>query len=163
MPSATCPSCRSPLNEEQAPAGSRWLCFNCGGAAEARPTLAKEAPEDAVKAIFAAGATGPGTRPCPMCRGPMGVARVDTDPPGGTDIDVCVACDLVWLDANDRAQIPMRMSADLEANLQQTAAEHDASVIAAPDRCPECGAPWSLDDGARCKFCGHQLIALQSN
>lgn len=119
-----------------------------------------EAVDGAASTVSTPAPPGGRALPCPICAAPMGMARVDTDPPGGTEIGVCGACDLVWLDSNDRARIPLRLSPDRAAALESAADEAGEAVLVPPTQCPECGAPWALGDDLRCKFCGHQLVAL---
>jgi rubrerythrin len=86
----------------------------------------------------------------------MATARVETDPPGGATVDVCLTCNLIWLTSNARAEIPERLSPNRAEALEEMEGH---PLIQPPEQCPDCGAPWALDDDLRCKYCGHQLLA----
>jgi predicted RNA-binding Zn-ribbon protein involved in translation (DUF1610 family) len=153
MTPSRCPDCGGPLLAEE---GGRWLCPDCGGAAEARHTLVDETVAGTADGL--ASASGGGRRRCPACGQAMAVARVATDPAGGTDVDLCTTCDLVWLDAGDRDRLPLRLSPDRAEALESAATDAGAALVEPPARCPDCGAPWEVVDSNRCRWCGATLL-----
>jgi rubrerythrin len=154
-----CTACARPLLEQSTPAGARWICARCGGAAEHRQTLLDETIDGTADAVHHPIPADHPPRRCPRCGQPMGVATVRTDPPGGTEVDVCDACDLVWLDMDARAQLPLRLSPDRADELGDEATDAGAVIVTPPERCPTCGAPWEVVDGTRCHWCGASLLA----
>ncbi len=132
-----CPTCHDDLLE----AGPRWVCARCGGALEKIDNLVA----DTVRPTT----TVTGAR-CPRCDTPMTGATADTEPAGGTEVACCTACGLVWLDANDRSMVLLRLPPDVVPD--------DVDVFTPPAACPNCGAPWQVVGRNTCKWCGATLL-----
>jgi hypothetical protein len=90
------------------------------------------------------GATTDG-HPCPDCRTAM--RRVNG--PKGARVEICRACELVWIDAEVQALLPAR------PELAALAALASSSGLGSSDPvvCPSCGAPYTWTEDGACRFC----------
>ena len=96
----SCPRCGTALRRVTEPAG--YACPECGGQAAALGQLRRELDAAAVNRLWQAARSAPATGPaCPSCTHPTAVVPVF-----GVELDVCRACQWVWLDAGERDVLP---------------------------------------------------------
>jgi len=146
-----CPLGDGPLGESMAN-GRHESCPGCRGFAVTVWLLDELLVDGAGGAIWRAseGAAADG-HPCPGCRKPM---RRVTGPKGAT-VEVCRACELVWVDAAVQPLLPARPELAALAPL----AGSGGTGTSAPLVCPNCGAPYSTDEAGRCRYCREAVSA----
>ncbi len=142
---AWCPLGDGPLVRSMAN-GRHETCPGCKGFAVTVWLLEELLVDGAGGAIWRASeGARPDGHPCPDCRAAMG--RV-TGPKGAT-VEVCRACELVWVEAAAQPLLPAR------PELAALAALAASSGLGSSDPavCPNCGAPYSTTEDGECRFC----------
>jgi hypothetical protein len=140
-----CPLGDGPLVESMAN-GRHETCPGCKGFAVTIWLLDELLVDGAGGAIWRASeAAAPDGHPCPGCRAAM--HRVAG--PKGATVEVCRACEVVWVDAAVQPLLPARPELAALAVLSASG----GVGTSAPTACPNCGAPYSTTEDGECKFC----------
>jgi hypothetical protein len=132
--------------------GRHETCPGCKGFAVTIWLLDELLVDGAGGAIWrAAEAAVADGHPCPGCHTPM--HRVSG--PRGATVEVCRACELVWVDAAVAPLLPARPElADLAALAASGGVGTSAPVV-----CPNCGAPYSTTEDGECRYCRARVAA----
>jgi hypothetical protein len=140
-----CPSCHAPLRRVTGRGGLRFICASCGGLAAGVAVLRRELAEGVESGIWqaSADATDDGP-PCPFC-----LRRLRQVSLTSGSVGVCRTCEMLWLSKEAAAQLPAAPAAKATA----------ASLV--PDRCANCGAPYTDTPDGSCRFCHHAVVAPQ--
>ena len=95
----TCPRCQQPLGDVRAGAVRMFPCEGCGGHAMTMSQLRAAAETQRRVGVMwqALRQSPPAQLACPSCRDPMRAAAV-----AGVEVDGCVRCQLLWLDAGEQ-------------------------------------------------------------
>ncbi len=103
----TCPSCGSPLKQQKGSLGLFWSCVSCRGRSSTIGQLRRLMPAEAVNGLWRHAREGeaPRKRGCAFCSRPMTEAPV-VGAGRGVTLDVCTACQFVWFDPGEFAQMP---------------------------------------------------------
>lgn len=128
--------------------GVHHTCDTCRGFAVTIWLLDELLADGAGAGIWrSAAGVAAGGEPCPVCATPM---RPVAPPAPGTDagrLEVCRACEVVWVDAMVIPLLPVHPGIA-------------AVGAAAPDptHCPTCGAPYDDYLSDRCRYCRSRII-----
>jgi Zn-finger nucleic acid-binding protein len=101
-----CPKCRVELQQTKTPAGMVFRCPQCNGQAVALAILRRFGSKKAVQVLWELAKTAKaGMAKCPMCDARMVEAAL---PVGDSPLllDVCKACQFVWLDPGEQEKFP---------------------------------------------------------
>ena len=107
MSEMPCPQCRKPLGRQNTTWGLAFRCHECSGWLMAEQVLRAAANPDAVQRLWLAAkqCTFNRGRMCPVCG--MSMRMVPGAVSGAPcDLDVCVRCQVAWLDAGELEQFP---------------------------------------------------------
>jgi hypothetical protein len=82
---------------------------------------------------------------CPACRRPMAevAARAGSTDAAAATVEVCRACELVWVDPEDIPLLPVLPALGTAAGV----------TAPGPTHCPSCGAPYADTAAGRCSYC----------
>ena len=146
---AWCPLGDGPLVASMAN-GRHETCPGCDGFAVTIWLLEELLVDGAGGAIWRASeAAAADGHPCPDCR----VAMRRVTGPRAATLEVCRACELVWVDADVQPLLPARPELRALAALAASAGLGSSD----PSTCPTCGAPYSPSEDGRCRFC-HDVV-----
>jgi len=112
-----CAACADAMARKKGPMGSFWMCGRCDARLGTIAFLSKSLEPGPLQTLWQEARAGRGRtgRPCPACRKAMREVPllVEPDPTFGdqsalVDLDVCTACHLVFFDAKEQEQMPLR-------------------------------------------------------
>ncbi len=125
---ALCPRCNQRLARTAIPQGVAFDCPKCKGRAIGIPVLRKLVPEKLVKDLWLRARqedAWPG-KECPICHRAMAEVPVPASV-GSVALDVCPACQFVWLDPMESGQLPsVKREPSLRERLPEKAREQIA-------------------------------------
>ncbi len=131
MSSFTCPRCATILDDQRLDGLRLYGCPSCMGHALNLSQIRERMPQEGFRAMWqaarAAEASGPG---CPVCQRAMRVIRAGRE---SVEIDVCVGCQMLWLDAGEQEKLGLGapQSPAPAATAPPTAAQQSAHQAAA--------------------------------
>jgi len=124
--------------------GVHATCDVCHGFAVTIWLLGEMLVEGAGSAIWRASETAPrGDEVCPACRLPVPSVAAPPVPSGAARVDVCRACELVWVESTAVALLPVLPALAASVGLASPDATH----------CSNCGALAEDDGEGRCRYC----------
>ena len=128
----TCPRCRTTLGDLHREGLRIYPCEACGGHAVTLTQLRGVTDKASFGRLWQAARGAPvAALDCPSCAAKMRAADVD-----GVEVDVCLVCQLIWLDAGEQARLveirPQIPPSDGEVEARRILAE--AQVTAAAER-----------------------------
>ena len=102
-----CPNCHAALSAVSCSPGVFWRCPSCDGRSATIPWLRRNVSARVVNALWLSAKSGtfPRLRPCPACGNRMAEVVAETGH-GKEHIDVCTACEFVWFDRSEYAELP---------------------------------------------------------
>lgn len=105
-----CPACGSPLRMSKELGERAWSCTSCAGCAVRVSLLREKASAEVVDALWVAAKEqeGKSARACPACQHPMTIVTLPLPSGEMLFLDVCRACNLVWFDRNELAELLQR-------------------------------------------------------
>jgi len=96
-----CPRCQAPLGDDRLGSVRVYPCAACGGLALTVSQLRRLADKETFYPFWAAiRSAPPALLACPSCDRPMSAADVS-----GVEVDGCVRCTVIWLDAGEQEQL----------------------------------------------------------
>ena len=106
-----CPKCNGPLTQSRTEFGAMFGCAKCGGIMATMAVLRRIVEHKALASMWQAAvqADERGDRPCPTCRQGM-VQTPASETHDAPVIDLCPHCQVVWLDATELEQLPLKPS-----------------------------------------------------
>lgn len=131
MPRYTCPRCDLLLDDHRVDGLRVYPCRQCEGHVVALAQLRSRMPEEGYRAMWKAARQAPAAGPgCAVCRKPM--RAVMTGSPA-VEVDVCIGCQVLWLDAGEQEKLGVRPSAASTRSPEQQAALQAADRLLAAD------------------------------
>lgn len=140
----TCPDCGQPLTRKQSDYGVFWACEGCGRWLLGLPILRRTVESEFFVRFWqeARNSREVGGIPCPTCSKPMNKISMGT-PGGPFQPLICLACNLAWMTAEQRAVLPIQAAPapaqpepekpkedKLAPELAQMAAIHQVELLA---------------------------------
>ncbi len=120
-----CPICNTPLQKSLDEHGSHLRCPGCGMRGVSIAVLRRFVDRGFVNQLWQQARTAPsGTHSCPTCPGVLRRILFPGDPQG-KQLEVCAACQVVWLSESAFAQLPAKVepqSSTLDLTAEQTMA-----------------------------------------
>lgn len=110
-----CPVCRRSLERTRTESGNVFVCATCGGLMATLAVLRRIVARETINAVWQrvrqavdeGKATSLASRLCPTCSQPM-VLTPSCSTENKVMLDVCMRCQLIWLDAEELERLPAR-------------------------------------------------------
>jgi Zn-finger nucleic acid-binding protein len=104
----SCPRCSVALKPQRLDSKTAWLCASCAGLAINLAALRADVDQQIVNALWQLGRNGTTTAlPCPSCKRGLSLIHY-ADNHATLEADLCMSCQLVWLDRGELDAIRRR-------------------------------------------------------
>lgn len=105
MPRYTCPRCGLLLDDHRLDGLRVYQCHQCTGHAVNLAQLRTRMPADGYRRMWQAARSAPAEGPgCSVCSKPMRAVMAGKP---AVEIDVCIGCQMLWLDAGEQEKLGM--------------------------------------------------------
>jgi Zn-finger nucleic acid-binding protein len=119
-----CPKCRVGLHQTRTPAGLVFHCPQCDGQAVALGILRRTGKKEVVQKLWdLAKDARPNADKCPACDSRMAEVALPTGASPPLVVDICTACQFVWLARGEQEKLPVADPAQPEKPLSAAARE----------------------------------------
>lgn len=104
----SCPRCSVALKPQRADSKTTWLCASCAGLAINLATLRADGGQSVVNALWQLARNGKTSAlACPSCKRGLSLIHY-ADDHADLEADLCLSCQLVWLDHGELEAIRKR-------------------------------------------------------